>query len=221
MLSGGDSISFRTAPPHHENVRDLLTNSFLYVDALVARHVPASCQFALLYGGCDTRAFNHGPVVPSRLERYEVDVSSTQRTKVAALKRAGVFIKGVTFARLVKWDLVQSLKATAFDTSKPTIFLCEGATLHMSEQRVRKTLRAVKYLAAPGSVLITQFYGTSMFTNPGFKEIVQRVLDLTNERIRFLMDFSVNPRREIEKFVQSDLSRYGRQDEARGIYGRR
>jgi methyltransferase (TIGR00027 family) len=109
-----------------------------------------STQVVILGAGYDTRALRFAK---GGIPFFEVDHPATQsdKQKQLALHRlpAPVFVT-VDFT---KDDLVQKLEEVGFIPTQRTFFLWEGVTMYLTEPEVRATLRAIKQIAAPGSIL--------------------------------------------------------------------
>ncbi len=69
-------------------------------------------------------------------------------------------------------------------------------TLYLSENDVRKTLREIKEHAAPGSVLVADFYSKRLLTLKGVKT--------TNEGFNFALDFYADDENILKALLESE-----------------
>ncbi len=123
-------------------------------DAVSAALDHGVSQVAVLGAGYDTRA--------ARLARpgvrfFELDLPGTQARKRARMPQVE------RFARLVAVDLAESdwpkrLAAAGWRPDEPTAFVWEGVSMYLPPEAGRRFLATVRGLAAPGSVLLCDFW---------------------------------------------------------------
>ncbi|HEY7414971.1 MAG TPA: SAM-dependent methyltransferase, partial [Ktedonobacteraceae bacterium] len=123
-------------------------------DAVQAALSQGIGQLLILGAGLDTRPYRLTGI--EHVNVFEVDLPSVQEgKKKKLLKRFGRLPANVTFIP-IDFD-TQSLETaftgTAFDLSRPAIFVWEGVTQYLSEDAVRQTLAFVG-TSAPGSMLV-------------------------------------------------------------------
>ena len=99
--------------------------------------------------------------------------------------------------------------ASSYDPAKRTIFLWEGVTLYLSETAVRDTLSALKANAAPGSVVIADFY-SERFVKVGKGKAVSTLLDATGEGLGLGLDFSDDAEGMLRNFIGAQDITLGR-----------
>jgi methyltransferase (TIGR00027 family) len=136
-------------------VRDLLhhvASQTRFFDELVREAIRDGLeQVVILAAGYDTRALR---LADPAVRFFEVDHPETQADKRSRLAEMGlaapVIFVAVDFERD---DLAVELVDEEFDTRRPALFLLEGIAEHLAEPHLRATLRAVRHIAAPGSVL--------------------------------------------------------------------
>jgi methyltransferase (TIGR00027 family) len=136
-------------------------------------------QVVILGAGLDTRPYRLASL--ERVKVFEVDLPSVQEDKKKKLqKHFGRLPEHVTFIP-IDFD-TQSLEVvltrTAFDSSKPAVFVCEGVTQYLSVEAVRWTLAFVGE-SAPGSILVFTYVLKSIIERrsdvPGTDRIMDRV----------------------------------------------
>jgi methyltransferase (TIGR00027 family) len=123
-------------------------------DAVQAALSQVIGQLMILGAGLDTRPYRLAGM--EHVNVFEVDLPSVQEDKKKKLqKHFGRLPEHVTFIP-IDFDS-QSLEAvltgTAFDLSRPVVFVWEGVTQYLSEEAVRRTLAFVGK-SAPGSILV-------------------------------------------------------------------
>ena len=111
-------------------------------------------QLMILGAGFDTRPYRLAGI--SSVKVFEADLPSVQEAKKKRLqKHFGRLPEYVTFIP-IDFD-TQSLKSaltgTAFDLSRPVVYIWEGVTQYLSEEAVRQTLTFIG-TSAPGSMLL-------------------------------------------------------------------
>lgn len=111
-------------------------------------------QVVILGAGLDTRAYRLAEM--ERVNVFEVDLPSAQEAKKKRLQKHFGHLPGnVTFVSIDfdKESLATVFTGTAFDASKPSVFVWEGVTQYLSEEAVCRTLAFVG-TSAPGSILV-------------------------------------------------------------------
>ncbi len=140
-------------------------------------------QEVILGAGFDTRPYRLAGM--ERVRVFEVDLPSVQEDKKKKLQNHFGRLPGyVTFVP-IDFD-TQSLEAvftgTAFDLSKPAVFVWEGVTQYLAEEAVRRTLAFVG-TSAPGSMLVFTYV---------LKSVIERRSDILGADK--MMDFMVKNR---------------------------
>jgi len=109
-------------------------------------------QIVILGAGYDGRALRfHQPGV----RFFEVDHPATQQDKRRRLQELSFGTDAATYIAhdLAHGDLTGALGATGHASDRPSLFLCEGLLLYLSEPVVEQLFRDLRALAAPGSQL--------------------------------------------------------------------
>jgi methyltransferase (TIGR00027 family) len=136
-------------------------------------------QLVILGAGLDTRPYRLKGV--DKVKVFEVDLPSVQNNKKNQLqKHLGRLPSNVTFIP-IDFDtqtLDTAFTGTAFDISKPAVFIWEGVTQYISEAAVRQTLSFVGK-SAPGSVIVFTYVLKSVVERrsdiPGAGKMMDRV----------------------------------------------
>jgi methyltransferase (TIGR00027 family) len=126
-------------------------------------------QLVILGAGFDTRPYRLSGL--ERVKVFEVDLPAVREDKKKKLQKSlGRLPENVTFIP-IDFD-TQTMEAvfigTAFDPSKPAVFIWEGVTQYISGQAVRQTLSFVGK-SAPGSLIVFTYV---------LKSIIERRSDI-------------------------------------------
>lgn len=187
--------------PGTEGMNDVPVVRTFYFDKLIDKEKGKVEQFVTMGAGYDTRSY--GDLRKSHLQFFELDQLNTQKLKIESLQKAGIDFSHVKFADVnfetEKW--YKKLEKAGYNPNLRTIFLWEGVTIYLSESDVRKTLQEIKSNSAPGSILITDIYGTRLTSMGGVK--------ITNEMFRFGLDFSTNYAEDLKTFIASENLQLG------------
>ena len=188
--------------PRREKLADLMIARTLYFDRIIERRAVDVEQFVLMGAGYDTRAYSQLQRVGLRF--FELDQPSTQNLKIETLAKAGIDAAHVTFIPVdfSRENVFEKLRAFGYDPQKKTLFLWEGVTLYLSEEDVRNTLRDIREHAAPGSVIVADFYGERMI-RMGSGMLGRKALEYTREGLGFGLPFSTDFERIFREFVES------------------
>ncbi len=148
-------------------------------DAVQAALSQGIAQVVILGAGLDTRPYRLAGM--ERVKVLEVDLPSVQEDKKKRLqKHFGRLPEQVTFVP-IDFD-TQSLEAvltrTAFDLSRPAVFVWEGVTQYLSQEAVRRTLAFVG-ISAPESILVFTYVLKSIIERrsniPGAEKLMEVV----------------------------------------------
>ncbi len=114
-------------------------------------------QLVILGAGLDTRPYRLPAIEWAKV--FEVDLPAVQNDKKQKLQKLlGRLPENVTFIPIDfdTQNLDAVLAGTAFDPSRPTVFVWEGVTQYLSEEAIRQTLSFVGK-CAPGSVIVSTY----------------------------------------------------------------
>ncbi len=186
---------------------NLVISRTIFFDRFIKKSLKQSEQFVVLGAGFDTRCygvFNNGKV-----ECFEVDKEQTQKLKKDFLIEANIEISNVHFVTVDFSDenWFKKLYVSGYDKNKSTTFLWEGVTLYLPENVIKNTLKEIRNNAAPGSVVFTDFYSNHFVHGnmlPGKKH-----LEVTNEKLRFGIEFENNGSKELTSLIESEKLKLG------------
>jgi methyltransferase (TIGR00027 family) len=192
--------------PGNETVSSMVMDRTVTIDRIIRKSSGQVKQFVSLGAGFDTRCY--GNLKSEALQFFELDQAATQRLKRASLQKAGIDASHVHFVEvdfsLENW--IGELNRSGYDSGEPSIFLWEGVTLYLSEEAVRKTLRAIKSIADPGSILVCDFYAEHFVSGKYSTRggTVARAADMSGEAMGFGLDFSQDAAGLLASFLTSE-----------------
>ncbi len=151
-------------------------------DAVQAALSQGIAQVVILGAGFDTRPYRLAGM--ERVNVLEVDLPSVQEDKKKRLQKLfGRLPEQVTFVP-IDFD-TQSLEAvltrTAFNLSRPTVFVWEGVTQYLSQEAVRRTLAFVG-TSAPGSILVFTYVLKSIIERRSDIPGAEKLMDVVAKR---------------------------------------
>ena len=187
-----------------ENYLTFMISRTLYIDRIIRRALGDMDQFVLLGAGYDTRAY--GEFKRDGTAVFELDQTHNQELKVTSLGNAGIDAAHVTFVPVdfSRDDIFEKLQATGYDTAKKSTLLWEGVTLYLAEKDVRKALRDIREHAAPGSVVVADFYAERFIRTFGQKGATNKLLEYTDETLGFGLPFEADHEQALQRFVNSE-----------------
>jgi methyltransferase (TIGR00027 family) len=136
-------------------------------------------QMVILGAGLDTRPYRlHGM---EGVRAFEVDLPAVQQNKMKKIQKIfGRVPERVSFIP-IDFDtqaLEDVFAGTAFDPSRPAVFVWEGVTQYITEEAVRRTL-AFAGKSAPGSVIVFTYVLKSIIEGrsgiPGAEKMMEVV----------------------------------------------
>ncbi len=203
----GKNAGFPTlSAPGKETVANMMPDRTVAIDRIIEKSSCQVDQFVSLGAGFDTRCY--GSLKSSRLQFFELDQAATQRLKRISLQKAGIDASHVQFVEvdfsIDSWP--EKLRSSGYDPGRPSLFLWEGVTLYLSEDAVRKTLRAIKSIAALGSILVCDFYARRFVTGKysGRGTTITKAAGMSGEGLRFGLDFCQDPAGVLASFLASE-----------------
>ncbi len=169
-------------------------------DGLIEQYDDGATQLVVLGAGLDARAY--GSLADTPMALFELDKATTQHAKRQAVKHAGLKHDHVHYVEVDFADpsWIEALIGSPFDPAKRSVFLWEGVTLYLSEANVRATLAAIKAHAAPGSVILADFYAHRML-DLARKGAMAKTLEATGETMDFGFDFGAGAEGVLADFV--------------------
>lgn len=151
--------------PHAENIvaralrTPLVVRSRLSEDTILAAIARGATQVVVLGAGLDTFAYRR-PAAAASARVFEVDHPATQAWKRTCLDEAGIAVpESVRFVAvdLEREPLPAALHAAGFDATQPTAFSWLGVVVYLPKDVVMETLRTLRELGAPGSVVVFDY----------------------------------------------------------------
>jgi methyltransferase (TIGR00027 family) len=189
-----------------ETVANLIADRTVAIDRIIQKSSCQVEQFVSLGAGYDTRCY--GNLKSGRLQFFELDQAATQRLKRASLQKAGIDASHVHFIEVdfSSDNWAEELIKAGYAPSKTSIFLWEGVTMYLSEEAVRKTLRAIKSVAALGSIIVCDFNAKSFITGKYSRRgsAITKAANLSGERMGFGLDFSQDYAGTLASFLASE-----------------
>jgi methyltransferase (TIGR00027 family) len=131
-----------------------------FIDELMERAVRSGAtQLVILGAGFDTRAHRFAELLKDTAV-IEIDYGTTQEYKKRRVEAvlggapANVVYAPIDFARE---NLGEVLRRAGFEPRRKTYYICEGVSMYVPEEGMKKTLRAIAAESAPGSVLLLEY----------------------------------------------------------------
>jgi methyltransferase (TIGR00027 family) len=136
-------------------------------------------QAVCLGAGSDTRAWRAR--LPARFRYFEVDLPGRSRAK-ARLIDATIGAQPTCHWRPVEADLrgdwPAALRAAGLRTDEPVHWILEGVTFYLPAVAAEELVRAVSELSAPGSTVVGDVLGSTVFTHPPYRPFLDRMAAL-------------------------------------------
>ncbi len=159
-----------------------------YIDDYLLECLSAGIgQVVILGAGMDSRAYR-GDLLPMGIKTFEVDHPATQAVKVEKIRYIlGEMPKNVVYLPLdFSHETLDKLLSAGFDQSLKTLFIWEGVSLYLDEEKIGATLLWVLQHAAPGSAIVFDYQDTSTLVQ---RNVAYALLNrLTGERRVFGME---------------------------------
>jgi methyltransferase (TIGR00027 family) len=194
------------SPPGRETITNMVIDRTIAVDELIQKAGRTAMQYVSLGAGFDTRWY--GTLTHQQFPCYELDRKNTQLLKMELLQKAKIDTSYVHFVDVdfAGENWAKQLVEAGFDSKKQALFLWEGVTLYLSEESVRNTLRKIKSVACPGSILICDIYAERFIKGKysGRGKVIKRAAAMTGEGLGFGLDFSANYMEALKIFLSSE-----------------
>jgi methyltransferase (TIGR00027 family) len=130
------------------------------IDEMMERAVRSGAtQLVILGAGFDTRAHRFSEVLKDAVV-IEVDYDATQEYKKRRVEEAlggapaNLVYSPIDFARE---SFAEVLRRAGFQPDRKTYYICEGVSMYVPEEGMKKTLRAIAAESAPGSLLLLEY----------------------------------------------------------------
>jgi len=122
-------------------------------------------QYVLIGAGLETFALRHLDLA-DRLQVFEIDHPSTQAIKRQALSPAGITIPSnlhFVAADFETATVADALRESLFNSDAPAVFSWQGVVMYLTLSAVRETLRSIRSVAAPRSLLLLSYLDGDAF----------------------------------------------------------
>lgn len=200
----GQPILYPVLPDDDQaGIASLVFSRSARIDGLIDAYAEQATQFVVLGAGLDTRAY--GPLKTCGMAMFELDQATVQRSKCDALERAGLSRDHVHYIEVdfTRPNWSDALMTSAYDPGQKTIFLWEGVTLYLSAAVIDATLKTIRSIAAPGSVLIADFYGDRVLAMAN-KAGMKQALSATDEQIEFGLNLKEAPDKALSELADAN-----------------
>lgn len=136
-------------------------------------------QYVMVGAGLETFALRRRDL-EDRLQVFEIDRPSTQALKQRALARAD--IAPPSNLHFVPADLefvtvADALRGSSFSPDAPSVFSWQGVITYLTPEAVRETLRSIRSVAAPGSLLLFSYLDGDAFRAGKVAERVRQMIE--------------------------------------------
>jgi len=122
-------------------------------------------QYVLVGAGFETFAVRR-PDLKDQLHVFEIDHPATQLLKQQALSRAGIALPSnlhFIAADLESVTVADALRESPFNPDVPTVFSWQGVVMYLTLSAVRETLRSIRSVSAPRSLLLLSYLDGDAF----------------------------------------------------------
>jgi methyltransferase (TIGR00027 family) len=160
-----------------------------YVHELMVREARAGLgQLVILGAGFDTRAYRIAEL--NGVPVFEIDHPVTQGQKRAALR--GVVEPFPANVRFVDVDfetqaLGERLAAAGYREDLRTLFVWQGVSMYLTEAGIDRTLQFVAQHAAPGSVIVFDYFDAAAMQT-GEARVIRAFTAAMGEKVTFAID---------------------------------
>jgi methyltransferase (TIGR00027 family) len=134
-------------------------------------------QYVILGAGMDIFVFRR-PELVNHLQVFEIDHPTTQAMKRGRITKLGWQIPSplhFVSADFTKENLVDALKHSTFDSTKPSFFSWLGVTYYLTREVVFATLHAIAEIAPSGSAIIFDYMDADAFIPEKASKRIQKM----------------------------------------------
>jgi methyltransferase (TIGR00027 family) len=164
---------------HHPAPAPVLARARYTEDHLFEAIHGGVAQYVMVGAGFETFALRHQNP-QDRLQVFEIDHPSTQALKHRALSRAGIVPpSNLRFvpADLEAVSIADALRGSSFTPQAPSVFSWQGVIAYLTIQTVRETLRSIRSVAAPGSLLLFSYLDGDAFRAERASSRIRRMIE--------------------------------------------
>lgn len=138
-------------------------------------------QYVMIGAGLETFALRY-PHLQDSLQVFEIDRPSTQAFKQQALAQAGIALPPnlhLVAADLEAVSVANALRASSFKSKVSSVFSLQGVTAYLTLQAFRETVRSIRSVAAPGSLLLFSYLDGDAFRAGKASMRVRKMIEFT------------------------------------------
>jgi methyltransferase (TIGR00027 family) len=138
-------------------------------------------QYVTIGAGLETFTLRY-PDLQESLQVFEIDRLSTQAFKQQALARAGIDLPPnlhLVAADLEAVSVADALRGSSFTSTVSSVFSLQGVTAYLTLPAFRETLRSIRSIAAPGSLLVFSYLDGDAFRAAKVSRRVREMIELT------------------------------------------
>jgi methyltransferase (TIGR00027 family) len=149
-----------------------------FVDGIIDRALRENIpQIVFLGAGYDSRPYRFRNFI-KQTHIFELDAPATQQSKRELLRKADIVVpQQVVFVPInfSSESLKDALFGAGFTASQKTLFIWEGVTMYLSTDAIDDTLRSIRSVSAPGSLVFFDYHSlwAEMVDAYGVKELRQ------------------------------------------------
>ena len=177
----------------------------LLFDQAIEKHMDNVEQLVIPGVGFDLIAnkYTNG----TSLKVFEIDQTNTINLKQKTLQKSGIKSDWITYIP-VDYDVEswsKKLVDVGFDATKKTLFLWQSVSLYLTPKQVETTLLEMKQLAAPGSVIVQDFYSLA-FLEGELSSAAKKQMNLikkAGEPWQFGLDMKEQPKEKVGAYLAS------------------
>jgi methyltransferase (TIGR00027 family) len=164
---------------HHAAPASVLCRARYAEDRLFEAIGRGVAQYVMVGAGLETFALRH-PDLVDRLHVFEVDHPATQAFKRQALERAGLAAPSnlhFVAADFETETVAEALRRSSFRADLPTVFSWQGVVVYLTLPAIRETLRSLRGVSAPGSLLVLSYLDADAFRPERASPRVRQMID--------------------------------------------
>jgi methyltransferase (TIGR00027 family) len=138
---------------------DIVARRVRAIDDEVERAVAEGVrQVVILGAGLDTRALRMSAL--AQADVFEVDHPASQAFKMRKAATLPVVSKSLHFVRndFERGSLGPALLAAGFERTQPSVWICEGVVMYLTDRALAEMLQSVAVLSAAASKLLVQYH---------------------------------------------------------------
>jgi len=193
--------------PGQETLMTFPPARIVHNDRLAKRGMERVEQVVLLGAGFDLRVLELSR--GKDLKVFELDMEKTQQLKLATMDAAGIAHDHVTYVPIDfrREDWADKLVEAGFDRTKTTYWHWESCNQYLEEDVMRETLRKMAELSASGSIVVQDFYSSTLLTGEAgaaFRSAGRTVAKMGEPWL-----FGIDMSKDVNATIEALLNEYG------------